>query len=1183
MAVEIISIGADVEYSDGAEGKLRTILSNATDRSVASPELARAIDDWPTLYHLSPLRTNLLRPLSVRAGCRVLDVGAGAGSLARFLGEAGASVVALEGTAQRAELAALRCRGLAEVTVLSGSVHDLRDPAGFDIVVCVGVYEYAHRAPGRAAFLRALRTLTRPGGVLVLAIENQIGLKYLLGYGEDHLGDAWVGVEGYPARGTRTFSRAALHRQLQDAGFPAQRWLYPFPDYKLPRVVISESAYESRDAVDFVDQLVRWPCSADASAPRLLCDDRAAHRVLLEGGLGKDVANSFLVVAAAAPEAIDRVLPSEVRAWHFSTDRCRPFIVEKEFTDRTPTPEVRLRGDVRPSAAGWLAHRRDHKRPFIIGRTVEGLALEACLDGRAELARVLTLWREHLRSLEITASPGPEHPFLGASARALLPPHYLDVGLSNFVLPSTGVPTYIDDEWQATPAVDADLVCARSLWGFALDLVRRGGRHPWGPSLTVDQLTEALGHLCQVPVDDDLLRRWRRAEGLFQAAVTGRPAEFWEAEILAAGRLTQGSQAVTRRLPFAKLEALLSDLSSRNLELENRTASLEASVRTVACEASSRAADVARLASQLASREREVTGLGAEVASQGGQIRKLSSELSVREDEIRRLRTAVAARDSELAHRDSELARLRRSRLLRAGTHARQLLTRLRGWASWSEPQSDRPLGHLPGPPAEVRAIADSGIFDVAHYASQGWGGGDLADAIEHYLREGARLGFNPHPLFDTSFYLDGNPDVASSGYNPLLHFLEAGARERRDPSSLFDASYYLEKYPDVAAAGVNPLCHYLAAGASEGRSPNPYFDTAYYLTQNPDVVAAGMNPLVHYLLYGGAEGRKPNPDFDPWLYLGMNSEISASGANPLVHYVTSGLKAGRPCRLSDIRAPQPNRLGPRTTPVRLALGVVAFQNTEESLSRLLESALRSAKSSPIPVDVSLAVHRNSPEPFTLSGASLQVFGDGTNLGFGVAHNDLMRRAFEQGADCYLGPNPDGEFHPAALGELLRMLEADEGASLIEAMQFPEEHPKWYDPESFDTPWISGACFLLSKKIWAAVGGFDPNLFLYCEDVDLSWRARVAGFRTRMCPSALFYHDVASRTHEPWRHRLMLLAGRYLAQKWGSRSFLQQVDAELGDGETRGETLPVFQGAAEAAARGITDFRHQFSFAPVRW
>src|SRR4030095_2426610 len=78
--------------------------------------------------------------------------------------------------------------------------------------------------------------------------------------------------------------------------------------------------------------------------------------------------------------------------------------------------------------------------------------------------------------------------------------------------------------------------------------------------------------------------------------------------------------------------------------------------------------------------------------------------------------------------------------------------------------------------------------------------------------------------------------------------------------SELFDKSWYLEKNPDVAQAKVNPLIHYLRYGGFEGRDPNPGFSSKWYLDTYKDVKKTKVNPLLHFLRYGKKEGRKTYP-----------------------------------------------------------------------------------------------------------------------------------------------------------------------------------------------------------------------------------------------------------------------------------------------------------------------------------
>jgi hypothetical protein len=56
--------------------------------------------------------------------------------------------------------------------------------------------------------------------------------------------------------------------------------------------------------------------------------------------------------------------------------------------------------------------------------------------------------------------------------------------------------------------------------------------------------------------------------------------------------------------------------------------------------------------------------------------------------------------------------------------------------------------------------------------------------------------------------------------------------------------------------------------------------------------------------------------------------------------------------------------------------------------------------------------------------------------------------------------------------------------------------------------YASGACVLINRRLLSALSGqcFDPCLFAYYEDVDLSWAARLIGFKVAYCPESVCYH-----------------------------------------------------------------------------
>jgi hypothetical protein len=137
----------------------------------------------------------------------------------------------------------------------------------------------------------------------------------------------------------------------------------------------------------------------------------------------------------------------------------------------------------------------------------------------------------------------------------------------------------------------------------------------------------------------------------------------------------------------------------------------------------------------------------------------------------------------------------------------------------------------------------------------------------------------------------------------------------------------------------------------------------------------------------------------------------------------------------------------------------------------------------------------------------------GQNLGFGRGHNRLWREA--SGAARLLIVNPDAVAAPHLLDRLGRATDARPDCAAVEARQIPLEHPKTFDRETGETPWVTGACVLVDGAAFDAVAGFDEQFFMYAEDVDLSWRLRALGKRLYYCPETFIYHAKRLAGREP--------------------------------------------------------------------
>ncbi len=126
------------------------------------------------------------------------------------------------------------------------------------------------------------------------------------------------------------------------------------------------------------------------------------------------------------------------------------------------------------------------------------------------------------------------------------------------------------------------------------------------------------------------------------------------------------------------------------------------------------------------------------------------------------------------------------------------------------------------------------------------------------------------------------------------------------------------------------------------------------------------------------------------------------------------------------------------------------------------------------------------------------------NNGFARGMNLLS----QQGTGDYIFVlNPDTRLDPGCLEKLVERAESDPRIAICEARQAPMEHPKAFDPDTGETTWCSGAAALIRRRAFEEVGRFDEKLFfMYCEDVDLSWKLWLRDWKCVYVPDALVNH-----------------------------------------------------------------------------
>lgn len=501
-------------YSDGAvEEELLQIVQ--TVREEDYPKLIEDRKQWPLLYHLSALRENIVDWLPITKQDKVLEVGSGCGAITGALSRKAGEVACVELSKRRSLINAYRHSECENVRIHVGNFKDIEPelPCDYTYICLIGVFEYGQGYIGGdhpyEDFLTTLLRHLAPGGRMVIAIENQYGLKYFAGCAEDHLGSYFGGIEGYQGNaGVRTFGKNGLERMFVACSVPEWHFYYPYPDYKFMTTLYSE------ERLPLKGELYNNLRNFDRDR-MLLFDEKKVFDNIVEEGLFPVFSNSFFVVLGTG-------LP--VQYVKFSNDRAPEFSIRTQIVrdDDGEGCDPRKPGKYSvykiPATGKALAHTEGiysayeklQKRyqggklqinrafpvdggvrlEFVSGTPLSEL-MDGCLD-RGDVDGFYKYFREFMERISYNGHMSVSD---------------YDLVFSN-ILVSGEEWTLLDYEWTFDQAIDIAELAYRAVYCYLLENGRRG-------NLDEERLLKELG------ITSRQAAEFRQREMKFQQFVTG--------------------------------------------------------------------------------------------------------------------------------------------------------------------------------------------------------------------------------------------------------------------------------------------------------------------------------------------------------------------------------------------------------------------------------------------------------------------------------------------------------------------------------------------------------------------------------------------------------------------------------------------------------------------------------------
>lgn len=553
-------------YTDGADFELEIerIIAQAQDRSLFSRELVGAIWDWRSACHLSPVRANILRPLEALCRGRVLELGSGCGIITRYLGELGGDVVALEASAHRASITRQRTADLNNVSVVCDRIEDFNAEEKFDVVTMIGVLQYARIFShcGDRAELALLQNAARQlkdGGVLVIAIQNKLGLKYFSGFPEPNVDMPYYGIEGQ--YGPETIIRFGLNELkdiLSSVGLSAHDVLFPLPDYHMPVSVLSSKGLDPKGPLG-ARAMLSGTVSRDRARPDWIVPTFSIEQVwesIHENGLAEDLANSFLIIAGKSVDAVESLRDASSLAWHYSVERHPAFATAKRFyLQDGQVRTVRERVTNEPAPAVPVVHSVDDG-PYLSG-TLWWLGLVKILNTPGWSVTDVCKWaRPWIDALCREADLGAAVSF---SLDKTVPGALFDWTPLNCMETEPGVLTFFDKEWTIESDLTLSYVILRGLFGSLASVSSCANPAPGTPLHVLELLREAL-RMQSIGITEHHIEQYIAQESSIQHWVNGgaegRIGEPWVAYVKAAKLLV--------RMDSRHMSALLQEAEAKD-------------------------------------------------------------------------------------------------------------------------------------------------------------------------------------------------------------------------------------------------------------------------------------------------------------------------------------------------------------------------------------------------------------------------------------------------------------------------------------------------------------------------------------------------------------------------------------------------------------------------------------------
>ncbi|MCK5459691.1 glycosyltransferase family 2 protein [Candidatus Parcubacteria bacterium] len=156
---------------------------------------------------------------------------------------------------------------------------------------------------------------------------------------------------------------------------------------------------------------------------------------------------------------------------------------------------------------------------------------------------------------------------------------------------------------------------------------------------------------------------------------------------------------------------------------------------------------------------------------------------------------------------------------------------------------------------------------------------------------------------------------------------------------------------------------------------------------------------------------------------------------------------------------------------------------------------------------------------------------------YSAANNAGIKKALEGGCEYFVIANMDAKFDKNWLVELVKAVRSDEkiGIAQSKILLYPKTEEEWkkpkinslgniihflgfgftkgYNESDYEIKglpeikgYASGCSFIVKKEVIDKINGYNEEYYMYHDDMEISWKAKLAGYRIVLAPKSIMRH-----------------------------------------------------------------------------